>query len=192
MTGKLVDAPLFTVHNAYGVADDEARVAQRLHRVEQRAAARDDVLDDADRLARLEDALDPVRGPVVLRGLADEQERQPAGQRGGGGQRDGAELRRGQAHGVRLVLGDDLRDPLAERLQQLRPGLEAVLVEVVLGAAARAEHEVALQERVLADPVAKGGVLHARTRSSTSCASGSSRSASGEPSASESIEPSSK
>ena len=54
------------------------------------------------------------------------------------------------------------RDVLAERGQQLRPRLEAVLVEVVARAAARAEDEVALEVGVLAERGAELVALHGR------------------------------
>ena len=41
------------------------------------SARGDDVLHEADALARLEHAFEPVRGPVLLRRLADDQEREP-------------------------------------------------------------------------------------------------------------------
>ena len=68
-----------------------------------------------------------------------------------GGQRDGAERRAGEADGVGLELAGRRREPLAERAEQLRLRLEAVLVEVVARAAAGAEDEVALEQRVLAE-----------------------------------------
>ena len=64
---------------------------------------------------------------------------------------DRAELGPGEPHRVRLVLGDRRGDPLAERPEQLGPRLEAVLVEVVARAPARAEDEVALEVGVLAE-----------------------------------------
>ena len=53
------------------------------------------------------------------------------------------------------MLGDGRRYPLAERSQQLRLGLEAVLVEVPARAPARAEDEVAFEQRVLAEQAAE-------------------------------------
>ena len=68
---------------------------------------------------------------------------------GGGGQRHRAELGAGQAHGIRLDLGNGLGDSLAQRAEQVGPGLEAVLVEVVARAPPRAEQKVALEVGVL-------------------------------------------
>src|SRR5207302_3200606 len=107
------------------------------------------------------------------------------------GQRDGPELRSGQPVCLGLDLEDLRRDPLADRAEQLRAGLEAVLVEVVARPAARAEHEVALEIRLLPERGPELFVGQERAASRTSRASGSRRSASGEPSVSETIEPSS-
>ena len=115
------------------------------------AAGGDDVLDEADPLALLEHALEPVRGAVLLRLLAHDQERQAGRERRRRGERDRAELGPGEARRVGLVLATASRDPLAERAEQLGPRLEAVLVEVVARAAARAQDEVALEVRVLAE-----------------------------------------
>src|SRR5205085_5754212 len=64
-----------------------------------------------------------------------------------------------QPDGFRFVLGHDAREPLSERPEQLGTGLEAVLVEVVAGAPARAEDEVALEVGVLAQRGAELGLV---------------------------------
>ena len=84
-------------------------------------------------------------GAVLLRLLADDEERKAGLQRGSGGERDGAELRRGEPRRVGRVLRDGRGDPLAERREQVGTRLEAELVEVVPRALARAEQEVALE-----------------------------------------------
>ena len=62
-----------------------------------------------------------------------------------------AELGPGQTNRLGVVLAHGLGDQAAERLEQLGACLEAVLVEVVALASARAEDEVALQVSVLAE-----------------------------------------
>ena len=64
-------------------------------------------------LALFERAFDAVRGAVLLRGVADHEERQPGNERGGGGEDDASEHGRGKPHGLRLVLADGCGDPLA-------------------------------------------------------------------------------
>ena len=85
------------------------------------------------------------------------------------------------------MLAHRLGDALAEGGEEVGPGLEAVLVQVVARAAARAQDEVALEVRDLADLRPERRHLAARRLR----ASGSRRSASGVPSAIEIIEPSS-
>ena len=149
MTRERIRSALFAVDDAHGRVHDETDVAQRVDRVEQRAAGRDDVLDEADALALLVRALETVRRAVLLRLLANDQERQAGVERGGGRERDGAELRRGEPRRVGRVLPHGRGDALAERPQQLGPRLEAVLVEVVARALAGAKQEVAFEIRVL-------------------------------------------
>src|SRR5262245_40358979 len=167
-------------------------LADGLERLDQRPAGRDDILDEADALARRERALDAVRCPVPLRLVAHDQERQLRRQRGGRRDDDGTELRRGEPNRVRLVLGDGRRDVLAERREHLRARLEAVLVEVVMRAAARAEDEVALEVRVLAEGGSEVLALHVRAARSASRAWTSSGAASGESLCSDTSEPSAK
>ena len=66
MTGERVGPTLLPVDDADRVPDDEAGGPQRLDGAEQRAAARDDVLDQADALALLERPLDPVPVPYAF------------------------------------------------------------------------------------------------------------------------------
>ena len=61
-----VGAALLAVDDADDRRDVEPGLAERLDRLERRAAGGDDVLDEADALAGLEDALDPVARAVVL------------------------------------------------------------------------------------------------------------------------------
>src|SRR5581483_1444747 len=76
--GELVRASLLPVDDADGVRDPQARLAERLDRRADGAARRDDVLDEADELARLERPLEPVRGAVALGLPADDHERKAA------------------------------------------------------------------------------------------------------------------
>ena len=125
-----------------------AEPRESLHRGASRS---DDVLDEADALTRFVDAFEPVRGPLLLRGLADDQEGQARGQRGSRRERHRTELGAGEPNRVRLVLGDGCCDVLAERREQVWPGLEPVLVEVVARAPARAKDEVTLDVCMLPD-----------------------------------------
>src|SRR5438105_11033617 len=185
VTGELVDAALLAVDHAHRSSADEPLLTQRFDRRDQGAARGDHVLDDADLLAGFELALDPPRRPVALRLLADEQEREPRRERPRRSEHDRAELGAREARRVRSMLADHVRDQLAQLPQQLRPRLEAVLVEVVRRALPRAEHEVALEVGMTADRRGELVGAHSAAR-----AISSSRSASG-PSSSESIEPSS-
>ena len=190
VAGEFVDAALLPVDDA----DRRRRPAGRppaapRSRLERRAARGDHVLDEADTLAGLEDALEPVRRAVRLGLAADDQERQAAGQRGRGRERDRAELRAGEPVASGSCSLTAARDRGAERAEQVGPRLEAVLVEVVPGAAARAQDEVALEVRRLAQGAAElAGRLTARRARGRSAAGAL---ASGESSAKECIEPSS-
>src|SRR5260221_11502488 len=73
---ETIGSALLTVDHALRRLDDEARSAERLDRIEQGPAGRDDVLDEADALALLVGAFDPLCGAVFLRLLADDDERQ--------------------------------------------------------------------------------------------------------------------
>src|SRR4051794_18673246 len=186
---EFVDAALFAVDHTDRVGYTQSGISEGLDRCERGPAGGDDVLDQADALALLEDALELLRRPVLLRGLADDQERQSRLERRRRGERDCAELRSCEAVGVRLVLAHRLGERLAERRQHIGARLEAVLVEVVARAAARAEHEVALEVRGVAQRPRELVPLH--HCASSSCAIGSRRSASTVPSPNECIEPSS-
>src|SRR5207248_8516682 len=104
VAGELVDATLFPVDHTHRSSAHESDLAQRLDRRDQRPAGRDHVLDDADLLAGLELALDPLRRPVTLRLLADEEEREPRRERPRRGDRDRAELGTRDARRVRSML----------------------------------------------------------------------------------------
>src|SRR6266508_4785323 len=125
-----VYSPLLAVDDAQGRTALQAGLAKRLHSADRRASGRDDVLDEADALARIEDALDPLRSPVLLRLLPDDEERQTRGQRRGGREGNGSELGAGEPGSLRLPLTDRLRQPLAERPEEVGLSLEAVLVQV--------------------------------------------------------------
>src|SRR5579862_2817398 len=159
-----VRAPFLAVDDAHGGVHDEARGAQRVDGIEQRAARGDDVLDEAEALAVVVRSFDPVAGSVLLRLLADDDERQPRLERRGRRERDGAELGRGDPRRVRRVLRDLCGDALAQRAQDVWARLEAVLVEVVARPLAGAEDEVALQVRVLDERAAELSVVHVQRR----------------------------
>ena len=88
---------LLAVDHADRRAALETGLPQGLDASTARPAGGDDVLDEADALARLEDALEPVGRAVLLRLLADDQERQARRERRRGGERDCAELGAGEA-----------------------------------------------------------------------------------------------
>src|SRR5262249_27327909 len=148
--GERVDSTLLAIDDADRGPAGQPCLPERLDRRDRSPARGDDVLDEADAFPRLEEPFEAVARPVALRLLADDQVRQPRGERGGGRKRHGAKLRPGEPNGCRLVLSYGLGDPVAQRPEQVGPRLEAVLVQVVTGAPARTEHEVSLQVGVLA------------------------------------------
>ena len=87
------------------------------------------------------------------------------------------------------MFSNDHDDSLSQRSEEVRTRLEPVLVEVVPGPLARPKDEVAFEVRVLAE-CALQLVVGQRAARRSSRASGSSRSASGDPFDSEIIEPS--
>src|ERR671935_528280 len=186
-----VGAPLLAVDDADGDPALQALLAQRLDRSHRRASGGDDVLHETGERAGLEGALQALLGAVALGLLAHDDEGEARGERRRGDKRDRAELRAGEERRVRLVLAHGVGDPPPERAQEVRPRLEAVLVQVVAGAAARAQDEVALEVRRLPERAGELRVAHVRAARSASRPSASSRSDSGEPSGSETIEPSS-
>src|SRR5262249_59905922 len=111
---------------------------------------------------RLEGPFEAVVRPVALARLTDDQEWQSRAKRGRSRERDGAQFGPREQRRVRLDLGHLRGDPLRQRREQLRPRLEAVLVQVVARPAARAQHEVALDVGVLANRRKKLGVVHRR------------------------------
>src|SRR4051794_7721139 len=189
---ELFLAALLAVDHADRRFAYEAALAERLDGRDQGPAGGDDVLHQADPLALLEDPFDALAGAVLLRRLAHEEERQTGRERRRGGEGDRAELGAGEPVGAGLELGCGGGDALAERREQLGPGLEPVLVEVVLRALAGAEHEITLQVRDLLDPGAELGVVHGRALRSAVRASSSSASPSALPGSREIIVPSAK
>jgi hypothetical protein len=190
-SGEGIDAALLAVDHADGIRAPQALDPERLKRLHGGAAGGHDVLDQADRLARLEPAFDPVARPVPLALAPDDQERPSGGERRGRGERDRSELGSCQTVGLGLDLVDGLGDQPPERAEDLGSRLKAVLVEVVRGPATGAQDEVAFQVGGLADRVDQLVAIQ-RAAWRTSRASGSRRSASADPSTSETIEPSSK
>ena len=191
---KSVGSALLPVDHTDGRADDETGLTDRRDRLDERSARGHDVLDQAHELAFLERALEPIRGAVGLRLVADHDEREPARERGGRGEGHGAEYRRGEANGLRLALADGRRDPVAERAEEVGARLEAELVEVVARPLAGAEQEVALEVRRGDDALAEAPRRSclSRRQPETRRASGSSRADSGEPGPNVTKEPSSK
>src|SRR5436305_1780018 len=193
VTRESIGSTLLAIDHADRRAYDETGLADRRDRLHERAPRGHDVLHEAHELALFEGALEPVRGAVGLRLVADDHERQPACQRGRRGERHGAEHRRGEAHGLGLVVADGGGDPLAERGQEVRPRLEAELVEVVARALARAQDEVALEVGRQDDGLAELRLVHTwRAANRTWRANGSRRAASAEPASNVTKEPSSK
>ena len=100
-------------------------------------------------------ALQPVRGAIFLRLTAHDDEG-PSGRHGcRSSQRDRPEGRPGKPDGTRLHLLHGGRETLSELPEELRLRLEAVLVEVVGRALARAQDEVALEQGVLDEQLAE-------------------------------------
>src|SRR6266498_5269715 len=188
-----VRSAFLPVDHADGRSDPQAGLAERFDSLHSGTARGDHVLDQADELAFLKEALEPVPRPVVLRLLAHDQERQAGRERGRRDQGNCAQLGTGEPLGLGLELARRLCDASAEGAEQLGPGLEAILVEVVTRAASGAQDEVALEVGVLPQRRPQLAWLHQlRAVASSSRAWPSKRSASAEPSVSETIEPSPK
>src|SRR5919198_3014058 len=75
MAREGVRSTLLAVDNADRRPALEAGLAERVNGLHDFAARGHDVLDEADGFARLEHALDPVSRPVLLRVLANDEER---------------------------------------------------------------------------------------------------------------------
>jgi hypothetical protein len=188
-----------SVHSSFLPIDDtdhdsalETGLAKNLECLDGSTAGGDDVLDEADPIAGFPGSFEPVRGSVLLRRLAHDEERELRREGSSRRERDGTELRAGEPYGVRLVLADCDRDVLAERGEQVWPGLEAVLVEVVARPAPGAKDEITLEVGVLAQRRGEVVPLHDRAARTASRANGSSRAAWGESPVTETMEPSAK
>src|SRR5450759_650477 len=189
MARELIGSALFAVDDADSCAADETGFPDRLNRLKGGSARCHHVFDQTDQLTRFAYTFELVRGAVPFCLLAHDQERQPRRKRGGGGECNRTELRRGDADGLGLVLGDGDGDLLADGTEQLGHSLEAVLVEVVLGMPARAQDEIALEIGALDQHLDQILLVHdpsglARARSSRPCLSSSSAAASSGPSSS--------
>src|SRR3954454_19999382 len=99
LPGQLFLAALLAIDDADRRFADEADLSQPLDGGDQGASGGHDVLDETDRLPLLEDAFDALARRVVLRSLADEQERQPRLERRSRGKRDCTQLGPGEANG---------------------------------------------------------------------------------------------
>jgi hypothetical protein len=191
-TRESVHSALLAIDHADRDLALETGLAKRLESLDGGPAGRDDILDEADALARFVDPFQAVRGPVLLRLVADDQERHARGERRCRGKDDCAQLRARNSNRFGLVLRDGGGDVLAEHREKVGASLEAVLVEVVARAPPRTEDEVTLEVRVL--PKSSGELFpsHERAARRASCASGSTLAASGEAPSSETMEPSAK
>src|SRR5207302_6747608 len=110
-----VRAALLAVDDADRRSDDQTDLTQRLNRLEQGPAGGDDVLDETHAFPSLVHAFDSVRRPILLRAVADDQEREPGRERARRGERNGAEFGRREPGRLRLELPRRVRDSLAER-----------------------------------------------------------------------------
>ena len=149
--GESVRAALLPIDHTDGVSDHEPLRTDGRHCLRERAAGGDDVLEEAHQLARTERAFDPLCRAVFLGFTAHDDERHSGRHCCRSCQRDPSEGRSGESHGVGLALGHGRRESLAERAEDLRLGLEAVLVEVPGRPAPGPEDEVALQQGALDD-----------------------------------------
>ena len=93
--------------------------------------------------------------PYALAPLADDHEGEARRERGRGGEGDGAEGGAGDPGRAGLELAHGGSKALAERPEQVGLRLEAVLVQVPGRALPGAEDEVALEQRVRAQPGAE-------------------------------------
>ena len=156
-------------------------------------AGGDDVLDEADALALLVDPLEPVGGAVLLRLLADDQERQARRERGGRRERDRAELRPGDAASRRARAR---RSPRRAARRAAAAGRAASRSGTCRGSSASGVPSGARSRprgRRARGARRELGVVHPpRAAASAARASGSRRAASGAPFESDCIEPSSK
>src|SRR6266545_409095 len=190
--GESVHSAFLPIDDADGNSTLQTSLPERFQGFQGGSAGGDDVLDETYALARFVVAFEPLLRPVLLRRLAHNQEGQAGRERRCRRQRNRPQLGTGQPHRVRLVLGDGGCEVLAERGEQVRPGLEAILVEVIARAAPRPKHEVAFEIGVLAE---RGGELfpsHDRATRTAWRASGIKRVAWGESPSTETIEPSPK
>src|SRR5688500_8978112 len=80
---KRVGSPFLPVDDAHGMADDEAGLANGLHRLAEGAARGDDVLDETHELTWLVRAFEAVPGSVSLGFTADNDEGQAGRHRPG-------------------------------------------------------------------------------------------------------------
>src|SRR4051794_40677741 len=139
MAREGVGSALLAIDHADGRVHDETCATQRLERVEERSAGGHDVLDETDTLPRFVRPFETVAGPVLLRLLAHDHERQARLERGRSRERNRTELGGSKPRRVRCVLAHGRGYALPERPQDLRASLEAVLVEVVARALAGPE-----------------------------------------------------
>ena len=158
-----VGATLLAVDHAHRGAHLQPGIAQRVDGLAGGAAGGDDVLDEHHAAARFEGSFDAFRGAVGLRLAAHDQERETPRERGGGRERDRAELRPGEELGAvalaasaslagglpfLIVRGEAKAYGTANRIEgAFEPGRRVVLVEdVVTSGGAACEAVDALRE----------------------------------------------
>src|SRR5438093_725885 len=105
-----VDSALLAIDYADCDPALETGLTERVERLYGRAAGRDDVFDEAHSLARFEGTFQAIRGPVLLRLVADDQEWEARGERGCGRHDDSPQLGARNPYGFGLVLRDCGRD----------------------------------------------------------------------------------
>ena len=185
-----VRTTLLPIDHADGRPAGQAGLAKSPDSLDRGASAGDHILDQTDLLTLRKLAFEAARGALLLLLLADDQKWEAASERGRRCERDRAQLGPRESRRPGRELARFRTDAGAELAQELRLGFEAVLVEVIGGAASRAQDEVPLEKRVLAKPPRELGVRHPLAAATTRRAMGRSFSPSGEPDAKETIEPS--
>src|SRR5437879_4933964 len=139
---NVVLAAFAAVEDDHQVNHGRAGVAQHLRGTKRVAARGDDILDDGDPLAGFVAAFDLFRSAVTLRLLPHQDQGEASFHGDCTAKEHCAELRSREALRLRR---DQLGETPAEPAQERGIGFEEELVEVAVGAFARAKHEVALE-----------------------------------------------
>src|SRR6186997_3151936 len=162
-TSERVGTAFLAVDDADGVPDDETLVTDGRHRLRERSAGGDDVLEEAHQLTRCENPLDAFGRAVFLGFTAHDDEGQTGRHCCRSCQRHRPESGAGKPNSVRLGVAYGARECLAERTENLGLGLEPVLVEVPGRRAPGAKDEIALEQRPLDEQPAELVVRHVRS-----------------------------